>query len=318
MIFRESGIALDEGLLKVTLPSTQEQILLWVQVIFLWLLAEHFMDYILERSFKKVRNKYLVIIFSSLLLFLITFFLPGLNKNQMGWRVLLCMVFTAFSLGLPLLQNFSSRLEQGILSKRVTEIEIITVILFITSTGHIIATGGLQVRLTDSLVNLPISSGQLSYSILVAAAIILLLDSGTRIVRDVLDRTGTVPKKGNDASRAVAAIMFLEDGTTSIVRGNVEIAPKDDGNQQGASVIDTKEFNRGKYIGNLERLLILGVVLVGSYETIGFIIAGKGLIRAKEFEDRDFAEYFLIGTLTSTAIAIVVGFLLKFAATKIL
>lgn len=58
-------------------------------------------------------------------------------------------------------------------------------------------------------------------------------------------------------------------------------------------------------------------MLVGSYETIGFIIAGKGLIRAKDFEDRDFAEYFLIGTLTSVALAMGIGFLLKLAIKSI-
>ena len=38
---------------------------------------------------------------------------------------------------------------------------------------------------------------------------------------------------------------------------------------------------------------------------MGFIIAAKGPIRSKDLESRDFAEYFLVGTLASTAVALV-------------
>jgi len=42
------------------------------------------------------------------------------------------------------------------------------------------------------------------------------------------------------------------------------------------------------------------------------LIAAKGLIRAREFENRDFAEYFILGSLTSAAIAMSVGMALRF------
>lgn len=53
--------------------------------------------------------------------------------------------------------------------------------------------------------------------------------------------------------------------------------------------------------------------MLGSYEALGLIIAAKGLIRAKEFADRDFAEYFIMGSLASTAVALAVGVALRAA-----
>lgn len=50
---------------------------------------------------------------------------------------------------------------------------------------------------------------------------------------------------------------------------------------------------------------------------MGLIIAAKGLIRVKEFEDRNFAEYFLVGTLTSVSVAFVLGWLLRTAVARL-
>lgn len=55
----------------------------------------------------------------------------------------------------------------------------------------------------------------------------------------------------------------------------------------------------GRYIGILERLIISAAILIGRYEIIGFLIAAKSIIRHHESDDKDFAEYFLVGTFTS-------------------
>ena len=60
-----------------------------------------------------------------------------------------------------------------------------------------------------------------------------------------------------------------------------------------------------------ERLLLAGMVAAGSYAALGFTIAAKGLIRSRDLERHEFAEYFLVGTLTSTLIALVAGGLLR-------
>jgi len=72
----------------------------------------------------------------------------------------------------------------------------------------------------------------------------------------------------------------------------------------------------GKYIGWLERLLIVTFV-VGDYgEAVGFLLAAKALVRYPEIKEDElglFGEYVLVGTLTSVGIALLGGLVLRLA-----
>ncbi|MFB3886994.1 MAG: DUF3307 domain-containing protein [Thermodesulfobacteriota bacterium] len=69
----------------------------------------------------------------------------------------------------------------------------------------------------------------------------------------------------------------------------------------------------GRYIGIIERSLVLTAVLFGKMEFIGYIFAAKSIARYPEMkEGSHFAEYYLIGTLTSIAIAFFGGLFLKY------
>jgi hypothetical protein len=61
----------------------------------------------------------------------------------------------------------------------------------------------------------------------------------------------------------------------------------------------------GSTIGILERILIVVFVLTGTDVAIGFVVAAKTLARFRLLDDRAFAEYYLLGTLASVAVAIV-------------
>lgn len=61
----------------------------------------------------------------------------------------------------------------------------------------------------------------------------------------------------------------------------------------------------GAVIGILERLLICALVLAGAVGTIGLVIAAKTLARFKQLDDREFAEYYLLGTLASVTVAVI-------------
>lgn len=68
--------------------------------------------------------------------------------------------------------------------------------------------------------------------------------------------------------------------------------------------------NAGKWIGYLERTLILTFVLVGCMEGIGFLLAAKSIFRFGELtkaREVKITEYVMIGTLSSFAVAILVG-----------
>jgi hypothetical protein len=66
----------------------------------------------------------------------------------------------------------------------------------------------------------------------------------------------------------------------------------------------------GKWIGRLERVLILTFILIQQFEAIGFLLAAKSVFRfgdLKDESDRKRTEYILIGTLISFTFTIAVG-----------
>jgi hypothetical protein len=74
-----------------------------------------------------------------------------------------------------------------------------------------------------------------------------------------------------------------------------------------AEKVDNRELNRGRIIGILERAIVFGFVMLGFVGSVGFVLAAKALARFRELDDRDFAEYVLIGTLLSAGFALGVG-----------
>ena len=54
-------------------------------------------------------------------------------------------------------------------------------------------------------------------------------------------------------------------------------------------------------------------VLLHQFAAVGLVIAAKSIARFRELEDRNFAEYYLVGTLASTLIAVVVGLAVSLA-----
>ena len=72
----------------------------------------------------------------------------------------------------------------------------------------------------------------------------------------------------------------------------------------------------GKYIGMLERVLILTFVFAGCPEGIGFLLAAKSVFRFGDLQkasEVQQTEYVLIGTFLSFAIAILVGYVAVWA-----
>ncbi len=103
-----------------------------------------------------------------------------------------------------------------------------------------------------------------------------------------------------------SAVLFLLNEVNFLIRFFFEIFKllpnqKEEDNDY---VIDEREYNAGRVIGMLERILIFFFVFAGQYGAIGFIIAAKGFTRFKELDKREFAEYVLIGTLLSSLLAI--------------
>ncbi|MCH5179950.1 MAG: DUF3307 domain-containing protein [Erysipelotrichales bacterium] len=68
--------------------------------------------------------------------------------------------------------------------------------------------------------------------------------------------------------------------------------------------VQTADIKTGKIIGYLERFIILIFFIAELHGLIGLVLTAKSLARFKQFEDKYFAEKFLIGTLLSLVITI--------------
>lgn len=67
----------------------------------------------------------------------------------------------------------------------------------------------------------------------------------------------------------------------------------------------------GRTVGHLERLLVFVFVLAGHPEAVGFVVAAKSVFRIGDLTNRDeknHAEYIMIGTLRSFAYALILAF----------
>jgi hypothetical protein len=116
---------------------------------------------------------------------------------------------------------------------------------------------------------------------------------------------------GQDAGRAALIVLVL----TSLVIVNVRAgslfvdilvrAPRPSPEDEARRPDAPSEEGVGSTIGIIERLLISALVLAGGLLAIGLVVAAKTLARFKQLDDRDFAEYYLLGTLASVTFAVV-------------
>lgn len=93
----------------------------------------------------------------------------------------------------------------------------------------------------------------------------------------------------------VSALAFAHKGGSAIVRGVLpDEGPEPDGD----------DLEAGSLIGSLERWIILLLGFAGMWESVALVVAAKSVARFEELKERAFAEYFLVGTLTSVLVAI--------------
>lgn len=71
--------------------------------------------------------------------------------------------------------------------------------------------------------------------------------------------------------------------------------------------------NAGKWIGIIERLIVLVLIIQNQYSAMGLLVAAKGIIRFSEKDRQETkTEYLVIGTLLSIGIAIITAILTTF------
>jgi hypothetical protein len=257
-------------------PSRPSEILLWVQIVSIAMMGSYsFPPGTGLHSTNRQSNWWLSVCVMTLATGIAAWFLPAPGTSLTA-RLLLTALMMTFVGGTILARPSLLRSKAG--RRWSAEWEIGTAALVTLGSATIIGFAVIGSPASGAFAR----SGKMAAILSVGAAFILNVRAGTLIVRGILRKTDAVP--------------HVVDTTAGA---------------NGQTRINTAEFNRGRSIGNIERLLMVIVVSVGSYEALAFLVAAKGLIRAKEFEDRDFAEYFILGSLASVAVALVLGLILR-------
>lgn len=71
-----------------------------------------------------------------------------------------------------------------------------------------------------------------------------------------------------------------------------------------------KDKKAGRFIGTLERVIMLLFLSINQYSAIGLVLTAKSIARYEKIaKEKNFAEYYLLGTLLSALIAIVTSFI---------
>jgi hypothetical protein len=113
---------------------------------------------------------------------------------------------------------------------------------------------------------------------------------------------------GDASARLVfgALLLALTEPATVAVRATFHLVRTGDAPAEPSLLRTTRApLGGGEVIGILERGIVFGLAVEGEYDALAFVFAAKALARHKQLDDKDFAEYFLIGTLLSAALAIV-------------
>ena len=92
--------------------------------------------------------------------------------------------------------------------------------------------------------------------------------------------------------------IILDPASVFIRKLFISISPKT------YTKIYSEELKAGNIIGKLERIIIAIFLLNNQFGVIGFVLTAKSIARFKQMENRDFAEKYLIGTLTSFLIVL--------------
>ncbi len=131
--------------------------------------------------------------------------------------------------------------------------------------------------------------------IVLIAFLLILWPSGI-----LISRITQIWRTGKDIAEVQAA--FLINYDSPLLAGEICTRIK---KPQETDALD----KAGRWIGYLERLLIVTFILAGDYTAIGFLVAAKGLFR---FNDPKRAEYVIVGTLLSFTTAVFIGATAKY------
>ena len=158
-----------------------------------------------------------------------------------------------------------------------------------------------------------IAGADIVYAILFVSCILFLINGGTVAVKLVLKLPkqliyGQAVKSNKSMKGTAAKLRSIPQKTAQ----EMAAANQTCSHKAEFSNLDKSQYKYGEVIGILERIIIFLLIISGHYESIAFVIAAKSIARFKQFETNDFSDYYLVGTLSSSLIAIICACIFKY------
>jgi len=285
------------------------EFLLWSQALLLWSLAAYgaTADPLSGDTALPRRSRWALLLASRAIL--VAVFGYGLSRS-----IMLSAFLFLTTLGQPLLRC-------RVLLRRTAEFEGLWILASMVVSLAVIR----RFHLSTEWMPVSVSPAQLAALCIVASTLLIVVRGGTYVVRGVLTKAGTLPSKERihvavpqiASAPPLEAVAVVQAGDAVPVTIDIAAAAEE-AQEPLPATIDDEEYNRGRLIGNLERIILTIVVAAGSYAALAFLVAAKGVVRSEEFEkSRDFTEYFLIGSLSSVLVALCAGIGLRFALVRL-
>lgn len=122
---------------------------------------------------------------------------------------------------------------------------------------------------------------------------------------------GTVPlwlprfNSNRMSALCICAALFIYAirGGSYLVRGILAKA----GGMLPPAPVTAESYTHGRLIGQVERAIVILIVMAGNLQALAFFFAAKGLIRSRELDSRSRVDYLLLGSLSSFLIALAAG-----------
>jgi len=124
-----------------------------------------------------------------------------------------------------------------------------------------------------------------------------------KIIDDFLIVAGTT---GETAASWILALLIIHKPVNIAIQKLLMVyRPK------GKDESGVNDNNAGRFIGTVERLIMLMFISIGQYSAIGLVLTAKSIARYDKIaREPEFAEYYLLGTLLSTASVVIASSLL--------
>jgi hypothetical protein len=120
-------------------------------------------------------------------------------------------------------------------------------------------------------------------------------------ISEVFDNIGVLPKQ---LFLWIFAVLFIHKPINITVKQILDSYKPMEQPTKSDNAVNSN--NAGAFIGTLERLLILLFLSLNQYAAIALVLTAKSIARYDKIaHDPAFAEYYLLGTLLSTATAII-------------